>query len=317
MASNFLYWDKNYIEENIAWVKINTSKEKLNSLLNEIETEVESSSFEFNKLLEFSFEITQRIPLPLIQVDVPFLVRCRPNKKNQIFYNKSEISYNPDLNNINPGRFNLKREPLFYAVSPSQNEIDFPHDAAAMFETCKELREKDYQLTESRFFTLGYWKIIKPFMAISLSFFDEAEKKNSFIKMINTRFKSVYERKFTIESQEVQAILFKYLSEKSGLASTSDKDYLITTAFFHSFRKYYDSEIIAILFSSSMSDNYCMNVVLTKEAVDDGIIKLDSILMYKMFPSKEVFPFTKIAKPTSDGNFFFTHFDYQRSRNGK
>ena len=54
----------------------------------------------------------------------------------------------------------------------------------------------------------------------------------------------------------------------------------MTTAFFHSVREYY-GEDIGILYSSSMSENTGLNIVLTRDIIDNDYLKLTEVVMYR------------------------------------
>lgn len=304
---DFIFWSKEFLEEkNVIANLAAISYEELNKYLLELEERTKSGDIAFEELVEICFKIVCRVPVPLVEVDVPYIVRCRSNEGFETFTRVSELSYNPHEGKINYGRFNLNREPIFYGVSPSKPINNFPEELASIFETCKDLRLPDVVISKNRYTTVSYWKISKSFFSVILCLYDDGINKNLTLQNLHKYFEKVLENKFTKESKKIISRLYTFLSSKASCIKENDDDYLITTAFRHALERYYGQEIKAIIYSGAYSDNHCINIALTKKSVDDGCIKFDRAIMYEIRPTKEINPFSEFAFPIKEHYFIFT-----------
>lgn len=308
-AYTYIFWTKEFLEQkNIVANLAAISLDELNRLLTELDDRTKLGDIAFEELVEICYKIVCRVPLLVVEVDVPYIVRCRPNENLQIFKNVSDLSYNPFEEKIDYGRFNLKREPIFYAVTPSKPKNKFPEEFATILETCKDLKKQDVVISANRYVTLSYWTIAKPFFAVILSLYDDGINKNLTLENMHNFFEGVFENKFTPESKQIISRLYRYLSSKASCIKESNNDYLITTAFRHALGKYYGQEVKAIIYSGADSDNHCINIALTKNTVDEEYIKFDRAIMYEIRPTKEIKPFSEFAFPKRDDYFIFTPF---------
>lgn len=305
----FIFWTKEFLEQkNIVANLAAISLEELNCLLTELDDKTKFGHIGFEELVEICYKIVCRVPVLAVEVDVPYIVRCRPNDNLQVFKNALDLSYNPFEEKIDYGRFNLKREPIFYAVTPSKPKNKFPEEFATILETCKDLKKQDNVISSNRYVTLSYWTIAKPFFAVILSLYDDGINKNFTLENMHNFFESVFEDKFTPESKQIISTLYRFLSSKASCIKESNNDYLITTAFRHALGKYYGQEVKAIIYSGADSDNHCINIALTKNTVDEEYIKFDRAIMYEIRQTKEIKPFSEFAFSNSDGYFIFTPF---------
>lgn len=305
----YIFWNKEFLEQkNIVANLAAISLEDLNCLLTELDEKTKLGDIAFEELVDVCYKIVCRIPVLVVKVEVPYIVRCRPNENLQVFKHVSDLSYNPFEEKIDYGRFNLKREPIFYAVTPSKPKNKFPEEFATILETCKDLKKQDTLISANRYVTLSYWTIAKPFFAAILSLYDDGINKNLTLENLHNLFESVFENKFTPESKKIISTLYRYLSNKASCIKESNNDYLITTAFRHALGKYYGQEVKAIIYSGAGSDNHCINIALTKNAVDEEYIKFDRGIMYEIRPTKEIKPFSEFAYPKRDGYLIFTPF---------
>ncbi len=302
-SQDFSIWDKDFLEKTDSIINLPA----LNSLEVEIilkELEEKSKTSNFEELVDICYSIVQRVPIPLVKIDVNYIVRCRPNDPGQIFKQSSELSYNPNQDKISQGRFNLIKEPIFYAVLPSNSKNNYPPELATIFETCKDLKTI-LTIAKEKLVTLSYWKIAKEFFAISLSFYDEAKNKNDNIHNINTFFETILKNRFTDTSKEPLLKLYRFLSQKASHVKEDDSDYLITTAFKHALTKFYGKKINAIIYSGADSENHCINIALSKDLVDEKYIDFLGAIMYKIKLDKQIIPYTEIAYPMQGKYFIF------------
>lgn len=300
----FIFWNKEFLEaDNIIAHLAAITQIELVSKLNYIDTIVKLGNVSFEDLVSLCYNIVSRVPVPLVKVDVPYVVRCRPNKLGErMFTNISDLSYNPKSR---PGRFNLECEPLFYAAPPSKKENGFPPELCAIFETNKEFKDDNCIIDNDRYVTLGYWNINKRFFAIALSFYSQADRNNEAINYMNNFFTNILSRKFSPPSKEIMLYLYKYLSLRAGSIQENENYYYITTAFRHALEHYYGRELKAILYSSSMTENKALNLVITKDIIDSGDVSFGQAIMYRIDRNKHVEHCTEFVSADKNGEFEF------------
>lgn len=292
--------EKSTFIANLATINLNS----LNTYLLEIDNALTKQKKPFAHIKKIFFEIVRRVPIPTVEVDVPYVLRCRQNE-NKIPYSKvSQLSYNPNIKQINFGRFNYKKEPIFYGVSLSKNINNFPPEVGAILETCKDL--KKIPLTnKERYVTVSYWKIEKPFYAIVLSLFGEGPKKNNTLGELAKVFTENFKSSFTNESQSVLERLFNFLSEKAASTHDNNINYLITTAFRHAVERYYGKQIQAILYSSVETEHNCLNIAITKDIIDLEYLKFALASIFEIKDGKNIQQITNYASPNPDGTINF------------
>ena len=303
---SYTFWNKEFLEQKNIIANLEAiSYDELSNQLIELDSKTKIGVIGFDDLVDSCFKIVCSIPVLLVAVDVPYLVRCRPNEPKQIFTNPAELSYNPFQERIDYGRFNLKREPIFYAVTPSESLNSYPEELASIYETCKDLKKADTVILENRHVTVSYWKVSKPFYAVVLSLYDDGINKNLTLQNMNLFFESIFENKFTTESRKIISTLYKYLSSKASSIKESNNDYLITTAFRHALEKYYAHEIKALIYSGADSDNNCINIALTKNTVDEKFIEFDKAIIYEIMTARRIHPLTGFSFPFGKDYFMF------------
>lgn len=278
----------------------------LNSFLQKIETAIAKENHSFNQIIKICYEIVKRIPIPTVEVDVPYVIRCRPNENKVAFENISQLSYNPNIEEISFGRFNYKKEPIFYAVSPSDTIKNFPPEIAAIFETCKDLKKNPLAYDE-RHITLSYWKIEKPFYVIVLSLFGEGPQKNRTLLELSESFKTNFKTSFTYESQMVMQTFFNFLSNKAASTHENNKNYLITTAFRHAIEKYYGKQIRGVLYSSVETEHNCLNIAITKDTIDSEYLRFFGASVYEIKNGTNIQQITYYASPNENGAISFQY----------
>jgi hypothetical protein len=306
MANRMLFWDKEFINSDNLLAKITTTTKEVKDRIYFLEEKVQSSSYSLEEIIEDCYQIVCRVPIFLFEMNLPTVVRCRPDDLSGRVVNVSEMSYNPRIELAKTGRFNLEKEPIFYAVSPSENKEGFPIELAAIFETCKELRDQNYVSVEDKIITISYWGITKPFWCVFFPFHDEANSKNISLKGLSKYFEEAIKRKFYADSQETLVFLNNYFSKKASAIKGNTKDYIITSAFKHGLERYYGNKINAILYPSAMSDNHCLNIAIERRMIDDGYLKFDWARMYKISTNKRIVPISERAYADENDNVTFT-----------
>jgi hypothetical protein len=303
-------WDRNFLETTSVIAKINTPYGVIQNILSEIENKSRSLNTTVDELIALCYELVGRLPLPLIELDVPHVIRCRPDYQadGKVYSCIGDLSYNPKVDTIRQGRFNVERVPVFYASVPSQTKHS---DVAltAILESNKELLDKNASLND-RFATVSKWNIKKPFMVVNFSFHEETTLKNLSVRQMNYFFIKQMLRSFTEESLKSFLMFCRFMSEKAASKKENISDYLITNAYKKALEKYYGQAIKGILYPSSMTENSGLNVAICKKVIDDGEIQFDGALVYKIKShpfelSKELFPCTSYVTPNTNGNFQF------------
>lgn len=238
-----------------------------------------------NEAFQNLIKIVDLIPLMVSFINIPQVVRGRPNQNFEIFKNQSQISYNSECSElIQFGRFNQKGEPLFYASLPTEaKSVDYMLSCA--LECCKELSA---ELNGLRYqdITIGGWLVKESFPTINLCFDDIHLIENPSLKLEIIKFFNICEECFSVEAYRFIKSFFGYFSDLTGKLATCDFDYFVTTALFHAIRWYYnekESEFkFGIIYPSAMSEKRGMNIVLTRQAVD-RYLSLDKVVMYRYF----------------------------------
>lgn len=268
-----------------------------------------------NNVFQNFIEIISLIPLMANIVDIPQVVRGRPNYNSEMFSKQSQISYNIERSElIEFGRFNQKFEPLFYASLPTESRnVDYVLSCA--LECCKELtaEHRDYKYQD---ITVGGWIVTNKFPVINLCFDDKHLKENPSLGLQVQKYLEVIGDAFSSEAADFIKSFLYYFADLSSTFKSCDYDYFATTALFHAIRYYY-SEIVddpkhGLIYPGAMSEKKGLNIVMTRDAARQFLI-LDKVVMYRYCP---VFngKVDCIAEPCSDlvypknGEFIITNY---------
>jgi hypothetical protein len=302
--------DREFLEKTNPIIDITTPYIEIANRINEIEFRSKSSYTTFDDLIELCFQLVCRLPAPIVEIDVPFLVRARPgySSNGNFFSCIGDLSYNPNIYNISQGRFNLEREPIFYACVPCQT-LNGDTAFSAIVESYKEILDKGDN-TSDKYCTVSRWDINKTFLAINFSMYDKAEKNNLSVKKINREFINQTLKNFSCGSFESFMLLCRFMSAKASSKKQTNSDYLITNAYKKALEKYYGSALKAIIYSSVMSEHNGLNIALSKEPIDKGDIRFHGACVYKIMShpyklEKTLIPCTNFVKSDPYGNFKF------------
>lgn len=288
-------------------MKIKTSLENVLSRIHALEDQIDSSKPDFDLIKNLCFELIARLPLPIQLLQNTFILRARENKSGEVFRTINEISYNP---HATAGRFNLDHDPVFYGALPITS-----HHASGQLTTICESSKELFDSTsqqERKYFTVGKWTIIKPIPTVVLTFFNDAEKVSWHLGNLNPAyeafFSSVCDQEDTRKCHEFYSFFSGYAAKKYD----EQEKYLLTTAFFHAVQMYYGSEI-GILYSSSMTENKGLNVVFSKDVVDNSYLHFDGALMFRALRDRNqynqysIIPCSDYAFSECDGTFRFKY----------
>jgi hypothetical protein len=295
-------------------MKINTPYESINNLISNLKTEVGKDTPSFQFLEDICYDLISRLPLPIHIYHSTFVLRARPNEP-ELFTKQSQISYNserPDL--IKLQRFNLDEEQVFYCAAPIDG-----HNAngalTTIVESFKEVFDKKNNWT-FKALTVGKWIVQKKIRLIALAFYNEAVKKSFHMQNITPAYQKFLDEVFEQEDQTKCHLFYSYFSECAGKVNDSRNNYLLTTAFYHAVKKYY-GEDMGILYSSSITDNFGINLVLSKEILDSDYLKLDEVMVY-LVVKDPINPKHIISRPemqstvNGDGSFQLKRIRYEK-----
>lgn len=294
------------------YMKINTPIEDVNRILSDIKFEVANEEADFEVLKKLCFHLIERLPLPLHLYSNSFIFRARENEKDEIFIRDLQMGYNKDCpEKTKLGRFNLEGKAVFYGSIPiSSDKVDGA--LTSIMETCKDLTN-DECTDSNKKFTIGKFAVMKPISVVMLTFYVEAWLKSMHIQNINPAYTEFVDNAFEPASQEICSTFYKFFSECAGKRYDSDNSYKLTTAFFHAVQLYYGEEV-GIIYSSSVTENYGLNIVLTQKVQDENYIQLTDIVMYKSIRNQKqkqhkIFPYCKSIN--NNGNFIFSKIEEQ------
>jgi hypothetical protein len=304
----YLFLDRKFLENTFLRARITTPLREIEHMLYTLEWEATKGAKIFDELVERCFQLISRVPIPTWEVQVPFLVRARKgfrDNNGNIFSNVGDLSYCPVNGFISAGRFNMNKEPVFYACPPSES-LNSTHELTAILESYKDVITRKDEVFD-RYVTLSRWDIKRPFWVVNLAMFDVAETKNKSARKLNRRIYNAVRRVFSPESLYILRRVSSYISEKAGKKLLSDQDYLITNAFKKACERYYGKAIMGFVYSSSITENTGLNLALSKELVDDRTIDFKIACVYKikthpLKPSKILDVCSNFASPDAYGN---------------
>jgi hypothetical protein len=258
---------------------VNTPSKTINNLISNLKVETEKENPSFHFLEDTCYDLICRLPLPIYLYDNAFVLRARANE-SRLFSKQSDINYNSEKPHlIKLQRFNLDEEQVFYCAAPIDG-----HNAngavTTIAESFKEIFDKKSNW-QHKALTIGKWIVQKPIKLIALAFYDEALNKSFHMQNIVPHFQMFLDRAFDTEDQNKCRLFYGYFSECAGKVTDTRNNYLLTTAFYHAVRRYYGEEV-GILYSSASTENTGINIVLSKEILDSGYLKLDTVVVYEL-----------------------------------
>jgi len=230
------------------------------------------------------YNLVGRIPLPMYYLDVTYIIRSRANLETEIFSKENEISYRTiNTSSILVGRFNRPQESMFYATVASENDTKSNPFITSCLEACKEILDEN-NTKPFQYFTTGYWHLNEPFYVFNLCFNEKFIDENPKFKEYTTKYTAEIRTLFKRKVADFIIDFWYFLSDLAGKKSESESDHFLTTIFWCAVKSYlttiYKIEANGIAFTSSMTENSGVNLVLTPKAVDKYLC-LKSSLMFK------------------------------------
>lgn len=286
--------------------KINSSFDEINQLIDDLKQEVNKKEADFSFLKALCVDLISRLPLPVYFLENTFILRSRPNFEGEVFKNESELSYNPFSEKCRLNRFNLEGETAFYGAAPVTGEKS-NGALTSICESYKDLFDSNSKISY-QYLTIGKWIVIKQIPVIALTFYDVALENSEHIKNINPVYNEFLRLTCNeVDNKKCKAFL-SFFSEAAGRKAESLNTYLLTTAFYHAIQDRYGKHV-GILYSSANTENCGLNIVLTKEILDEKYLKLEHVVMYKCqrnpsdYKDVSIFPCSDSSDVSESGEY--------------
>jgi hypothetical protein len=257
--------------------------------------------------------IINRPSLPVTDFLYTFVVRCSPNNlyPGEVFKNISRCSYNPNIDTIELGRCNYKKQPIFYAAATAETK-NIKASSTALLET-------GFSYARNRsvvrfYFTLSKWKINRPLRLFVLPFSKRSALHNKNFRDMRKIFTKILKNSaihFNSDHLEIKEFL-EFISNVFCRMRKKNQYYKISSAFFNAIM-HYGENIDGLIYPSAMTKAEGMNIALRKELIDNKTIECELLMMQAMQrdpvnPKKIDFVFgSSIERPDKDGNISFKH----------
>lgn len=287
-------------------IAINTTLAQVVESIQRLEREALLPNPNYEFIMSVCRDLLERLPLPIYNFENSFVIRCRPNDPDQIFNSIEDISYNPYPETIGQGRFNLPGQAAFYAAIPGRSD-QFDGSLTTIVESCKDLFDPNFTENE-KYFTLSRWIVKRPISLIVLTFCEAAFQNSGITSNMLPKYSEFLGNVCSEEDNVKCKMFYDFFSSKAGRRHDTVGNYLITTAFFNALKEIH-GEQLGILYSSSMTDNNGLNVVLSKAQVDSFYVQPDHVVMFKAirkpdnFKSFTILPCSNGATVDGRGNF--------------
>lgn len=278
----------------------------------------EANNENFEEAYTLFYHIFDAVPIMIHKLEGMNIIRAARNKLGEVFSTQERISYNKKTAHINPGKFNVWYQSMFYGCLPYvpvHKEIYPEPRIVAALECCKDLYRGKYDLMLQDI-TIGSWQIRNPFYAVNFAFDPVHLSNNPDMKAATLQFLSDMASGFSDKAVEFIKQVYEYFSILCRTGS-DEKCYYVLTALFLAIKEYYrenmDTEMLALISSSYASEGHGLNIVMTPEAVDKHLIlKMVMMERYHLNPGTKdyvSFPITNIAMNKNDVENFNFHFD--------
>jgi hypothetical protein len=270
----------------------------------------------FSELCNTLYYLIDLIPLPTISIDLPFIIRSRPNEGAVLFSEEWEISYNSRATDIiGAGRFNRPKESMFYGCGFGENADKNDFIITACLESCKKILDPG-NTSPFQYFTVGQWKVNQHFEVINLCYNEGLLSINPKIKKRVDLFIQDLEVKFGVSGSRVICEFWRFLTDLAAKKEEVSADHFLTSAVFTVIGTYYQREmnrtINGIFYPSPITRNEGINLVLTPDAVN-RLLTLEKVCMVKFERWKSdpkhynIFQCSKVADVA--GNKFILEID--------
>lgn len=192
--------------------------------------------------------------------------RARPNNKNEIFKQVSDLSFLPSDKNKEYKRASTPTNTMFYgailAEDIKEGEIT-DNRIAGCFECVDFLRDLTKKIEREKKVTFGTWIVTKDIPLIAIVFDKDLVNKSSYFTEMSegfTRFISEYP-----DLKDKSEKIYNYLaSEFSKKQINNDYDYLISSLFT---KRAIDKGMKGVLYPSVRSDGAGYNVAILPDTV--------------------------------------------------
>jgi len=275
------------------------------------------SDLEFDSRVE---DLIYQVPIGAMQLNhTPFLIRTSLLDKDETCSNISRCSYVPDFikYKIPLQRCNLDRQQVFYASIPG-GMTNFSDGAQPSLMETMAQRIVDDPTFDGRHAVASRWQIKRHPIFWFLPHYIGSIKSNENFKFLFNHMDS-FLRENSASNDHFQNFTEKlnYLSELFCSNDKKERIYKVTANYFNkvmdSFRPF-NNVYDALIYPSANTKGEGMNIVLTKEYVDNKNIFCDIVVLYTInrnpsdFKNISFMPFAQ-AIPDEFGNLEFKPLD--------
>ncbi|MFC4233539.1 hypothetical protein ACFOW1_16680 [Parasediminibacterium paludis] len=270
------------------------------------------SEFEFDSLVE---DLIHQVPLGAQSVQIPFLIRTSLLNKNEVCTNISRCSYVPDSkkSKIPLQRCNVEGQQVFYA-SIAGGMANFSDGAQpSLMETTMQ-KILDDSSFNGRVAAVSRWQIINQPIFWFLPYYSNSIANNKNFHFLYNHFDNSLKGMCQSDDDYLNFTeKLKYLSELFCKNSNREKAYKITATYYNKIMiqfKPFDNFYDALIYPSANTMGEGMNIVLTKDYIDQKNIWCDLVVLYEINRNvnnpKDIWfiPFAE-ANPDKLGNLIF------------
>jgi hypothetical protein len=256
-------------------------KEKFERLL----TEVNMSNREFDYFIE---DLISQAPMGAMQLKLPpFLIRTSLLDENETCTNVTRCSYVPDSikSKIPMQRCNLEGQQVFYASIPGGMRNFSDGAQPSLMETVMQ-KIIDNPTFDARKAAVSRWQIKHQPIFWFLPHYTNSIRNNQHFKFLFNQFDEFLKMNSkSIEQYKNFTEKLNYLSELFCRNDEKEKTYKVTAAYYNKVMSLDKPDNIcydALIYPSANTKGEGMNIVLTKDYVDQKNIYCDLVVLYSI-----------------------------------
>jgi hypothetical protein len=262
-------------------ISFNEYKEKFERLISD-------ENISISDIYSIVEDLIYQVPLDAMQLSQPsFLIRTSLLDKDEICSNISRCSYVPDSKKsiIPLQRCNFEFQQVFYASIPGGMKSFRDGAQPSLMETVMQ-KVIDEPTFDARNAAVSRWKIKRPPVFWSLPHYVDSINNNENFKFLFNQFDS-FLKKNTVSNENYQNFTEKlnYLSDLFCRSYNRERAYRVTATYYDKVMKSFkpfSSSYDALIYPSANTRGEGMNIVLTKDYVDQKNIYCDLVVLYSI-----------------------------------
>jgi len=194
------------------------------------------------------------------------VIRIRINSGEQLFYSEKELSYRPDVYNINTfGRASVPKQAVFYGT------LVFDGLTNALMTALSEInqifRNSDKDEPHDFFCTLSFWNISENLQTSEILFAKKFIETIQYIRNSHQEYIEWISQEFPQNKVEVTLMILEYIANEFSKEKVErNSDYLISASYSQLLFDVFKNE--AILYPSAVVDNGGINIAIQPIAVE-------------------------------------------------